>query len=317
MAVRRLKPDLVGPRAASTPGPSYRIGVAARLAGVSEELIRAWERRHGVVQSRRTPAGYRVFTEEDISVLRRMKALTDEGVAISDARRLLPRVRREVRQGRPAEPTSRRPVADPAFWQDQVIAAAERSNAPAIGKLLDAALAQFSPLEVFAQRIFPLMVEVGQRWESGALSIAAEHLITHAVWLRLARLLVDGPSRGGPHVLCACFPGEAHEIGLLELALRLQHVGARVTYLGRNMPAEELARVVKASKPDRLVLSASHDPGRTAFRRQLLQLKKHLGAGRHVVLGGRAVGVHQSLCESMGFRVSLGPDGWREVVGER
>ena len=34
---------------------TYPVGTVARLTGVSPELIRAWERRYGVVEPLRTP----------------------------------------------------------------------------------------------------------------------------------------------------------------------------------------------------------------------------------------------------------------------
>src|SRR5690349_21233893 len=75
---------------------TYRIHIAAELSGVRVELIRAWERRYGVLSPERTPAGYRVYTDRDVALLKRLKQLTDEGVAISEAAKLLPQLRAEV-----------------------------------------------------------------------------------------------------------------------------------------------------------------------------------------------------------------------------
>jgi MerR family transcriptional regulator, light-induced transcriptional regulator len=55
---------------------TYRIQVAAELSGGRVELIRAWERRYGVLVPRRTASGYRVYTERDVALLRRLKQLT-------------------------------------------------------------------------------------------------------------------------------------------------------------------------------------------------------------------------------------------------
>ena len=77
--------------------PTFRIQMAAEISGVKEGLIRAWERRYGVLKPARSPGGYRTYTQADIEVLKRLKRLTEEGVAIAEAVKLLPSIRREAR----------------------------------------------------------------------------------------------------------------------------------------------------------------------------------------------------------------------------
>lgn len=52
----------------------YRVGEAARLVGVSAATIRVWE-REGLVETRRSPSGYRHFGEEQLLRLRRIAYL--------------------------------------------------------------------------------------------------------------------------------------------------------------------------------------------------------------------------------------------------
>jgi DNA-binding transcriptional MerR regulator len=61
------------------PDRTYRIHIAAELSGVRVELIRAWERRYGFPHPQRTPSGYRVYTQQDVALLKRLKQLTEEG----------------------------------------------------------------------------------------------------------------------------------------------------------------------------------------------------------------------------------------------
>ena len=57
----------------------YTISEAADRAGVSVELLRAWERRYGIVEPDRTAAGYRLYDEAAIGRVRAMRGLVDEG----------------------------------------------------------------------------------------------------------------------------------------------------------------------------------------------------------------------------------------------
>jgi len=48
----------------------YTVGEAARLVGVSPATLRVWE-REGLVDTHRSPSGYRYFSDEQIARLRR------------------------------------------------------------------------------------------------------------------------------------------------------------------------------------------------------------------------------------------------------
>lgn len=64
---------------------SYRIKTVAELVGVPRPTLVAWERRFGILEPARTEAGYRVYSEEDLRVLMRIRALLDSGLRISEA----------------------------------------------------------------------------------------------------------------------------------------------------------------------------------------------------------------------------------------
>ncbi|HVD14550.1 MAG TPA: MerR family transcriptional regulator, partial [Actinomycetota bacterium] len=69
--------------------PGYlRIGELARRTGVSPELLRAWERRYGLLRPARTQGGYRLYTAADEARIRRMRAYLARGVAAAEAARL-------------------------------------------------------------------------------------------------------------------------------------------------------------------------------------------------------------------------------------
>ena len=65
----------------------YSIKQASIRSGVSVPLIRAWERRYGVVSPQRTPSGYRLYDDEAIATLVRVRELTESGWTASEASR--------------------------------------------------------------------------------------------------------------------------------------------------------------------------------------------------------------------------------------
>jgi quercetin dioxygenase-like cupin family protein len=56
------------------PKPYLRIGDVARLAGISPSVIRSWERL-GLTRPRRTASKYRLYTSEDVKLLKRARFL--------------------------------------------------------------------------------------------------------------------------------------------------------------------------------------------------------------------------------------------------
>ena len=49
-----------------------RIGELSRRVGVSPELLRAWERRYGLLSPTRTAGGFRLYADDDEQRVRRM-----------------------------------------------------------------------------------------------------------------------------------------------------------------------------------------------------------------------------------------------------
>ncbi|GMU00497.1 cobalamin-dependent protein [Corallococcus caeni] len=296
---------------------TYRIHIAAELSGVRVELIRAWERRYGVLVPERTPAGYRVYTDRDVALLKRLKALTDEGVAISEAAKLLPQLRAELEAPPPParEATDDRPGPQPDAWRAAVMAAAEAYDQPRVARILDEVLASLPPLKAFEDVLVPVQREVGERWHAGALSVAQEHLVTQVVRERLVSLLHGAPRGGRRHAVLACFPEEEHEIGLLGAALRLRHAGLRVTLLGQRVPAEGLGETVARAKPDVVGLSAVMNRGATVFEDVLTRLRDALPKDLPLWVGGPAAQAHADICERLGVRLFLHEDDWTRLVG--
>ena len=61
----------------------YTIGEVAAMLGVSAHTVRAWERRHGILEPVRTPSRHRRYTSDDINLLREiMRAVALEGLSV-------------------------------------------------------------------------------------------------------------------------------------------------------------------------------------------------------------------------------------------
>ena len=66
----------------------YGIAVAAELVGVGEQTLRLYERK-GLLEPSRTAGGTRRYSDDDLSILRRVVELLDAGVNLVGARHVL------------------------------------------------------------------------------------------------------------------------------------------------------------------------------------------------------------------------------------
>src|SRR3954462_2640738 len=57
----------------------------AEQTGVAAGTIRMWEQRYGFPEPARTPAGYRIYTEQDVVAIRRVVAYRDRGLSVPAA----------------------------------------------------------------------------------------------------------------------------------------------------------------------------------------------------------------------------------------
>ncbi|MFB1483672.1 B12-binding domain-containing protein [Corallococcus sp. RDP092CA] len=101
--------------------------------------------------------------------------------------------------------------------------------------------------------------EIGRLWQENIISVAQEHLataISQYVLAHLYRHLPRDPPNGKV-VMMACVEGELHEVGARMASDFLEMAGFDVRFLGANVPAEHLARLVREAPPDLLALSIS------------------------------------------------------------
>jgi DNA-binding transcriptional MerR regulator/methylmalonyl-CoA mutase cobalamin-binding subunit len=297
------------------PDRTYRIHIAAELSGVRVELIRAWERRYGFPRPQRTPSGYRVYTQQDVALLKRLKQLTEEGVAIREAMKMLPQLQRRVAETGEVQVGEVSPTSLEA-WRAAVMDAAEANDQSRVSAVLDEVLSALPPLKAFEEVLAPVQCEVGERWHAGRLTVVQEHLVSQVVRARMVSLLHAAPENAGArHAVLACFPEEQHEVGLLGLALRLRHAGLRVTLLGQRVPAADLGKLVTELRPDLVCLSAVTNLGAEPFENLLAQILAALPKELLVWVGGPAAGAYAETCQRLGARAFRPGDDWAALLG--
>jgi len=269
--------------------PLYRIQAVANATGVSEHALRVWERRYGEMASSRSPAGYRLYTEEDVARIRVIKELLDQGHAIGEIATLAVRDLERLRdRGKgAAAPALPQPIAEVARKRFiDAIAALDPEEAQRVAASSTVA---FPAYELITTVISPILRELGERWQSGQFSVAQEHAASAIIRNQLGELLrMTRPTDNAPTIVATTPEGELHEFGAMLAAIAAGTVGARVIYLGPNTPAGDLASAVKSAKAKAAVISVvAMDPKKA--HDALVTIRKALPKTVAVWAGGAAI----------------------------
>jgi MerR family transcriptional regulator, light-induced transcriptional regulator len=250
-----------------------RIGELSRRSGVSVELLRAWERRYGVLRPQRSAGGLRLYSAGDLDRVRAMQRHIHEGLAAREAAALVGQASVEA-----APPRTATPPLDPARARAELGAALEAFDEPAAQAVLDKLLAVATLDALLSEVVVPYLHDVGDRWQRGDLSIAQEHFASNVLRGRLLGM-ARGWGRGeGPRALLACPAGERHDLGLIVFGLALRERGWRIHYLGPDSPVESVAEAAQRTAPAVVVLSA--------VRPEPLEQLANLAARHRVVIAG-------------------------------
>src|SRR5215207_10428056 len=231
-----------------------RIGELSRRLGISDHLLRAWERRYGLLRPMRSAGGFRLYSEDDERRVRRMQAHLARGLSAAEAARVTLDEDQALRSGLDTDASGQ-----PSGLIDapRVLARAmDEMDEPAVQALLDRLLADFTVETVLRDVVLPYLHAVGERWERGQTSVAQEHFASNLLRGRLANFARGWGSGRGPRAILACPPGEEHDIPLLAFGIVLHRNGWRISYLGANTPLEDLTRTAAELQPGLVVLAA-------------------------------------------------------------
>ena len=273
--------------------PLLRIGELSRRLGVSDQALRAWENRYGLLQPVRSPGGFRLYSEADEARVRQMQAYLADGLSAAEAARAAFEGGTSPDPGWLAGP----PVAAGSEPLAALRQALDAFDEPAAQAVLDRLMTELSLPAVLRDVVLPYLADLGERWQRGTASIAMEHFASNLIRGRLAGLARGWGSGHGPQALLACPPGELHDMALMVFGIMLNRSGWRIGYLGASTPVEELARAAGTSPPDLIVLAATVPENLEPLRSELASL-----AGR-VPLALAGAGATAQIASAVGARL--------------
>lgn len=167
-----------------------------------------------------------------------------------------------------------------------------------------------TPAEVQETVVVPALVEIGERWARGELSVADEHVASQVVGRLMGRLGPHFHARGRRRgtIVIGCPPGELHSLPAAILADQLRTRSFAVVALGADTPVDSFCdRVI--STPDLVAVGISVTTAEAIGSVGTLADAIRAATSVPIVVGGAAVTSPETATE-------VGSDGFAPTLPE-
>lgn len=216
---------------------SYTISAAARLSNLSLDLIRAWERRYGIVEPGRDASGVRLYSDRDVARLRLAAEATRLGHPIRRVARLSNDELQRLLEREPPSESGNTAVVR------RLLEAVRAGDPGTASQILRDAVLLTAPRDLVFEILAPALREIGRQWELGEISIWQEHFLSSQM-LGLGTALRQA-ARSDARVVFATPPFEWHGFGIELAALLAAARGIVACNLGVAVPADELVAAAR------------------------------------------------------------------------
>lgn len=220
------------------------------LSGVKAHTIRMWEQRFHMFEPRRTPGNIRYYNDSDLKKLLNLSFLTQQGYKVSVLARMS------------EEELSRR-VVDLSLTCTGVESRIQsltmhmlQLNELGFTQLLSVFIKESGLEQVMLDIVFPFFRAIGFMWQTGTITPAHEHFITHLIRQKLIVSIdqMDYVQQEAAKKYLLFLPeGEFHELGLLFAHYVIRSRGHETIYLGANVPYADLKTVYSTFKPQSIL----------------------------------------------------------------
>lgn len=304
----------------------YLISTVSKRSGVKSDLVRAWERRYQAVTPTRTEGGHRVYTDLDIARLKLLNQATNSGHSISQIAHLsLEELKSLLKKAGDFSDFS---VEEPVplngnrlhIAEDYVqkcYAAVLAFDGHALESHFENAIVELGT-EVFIEKLLnPLLTLIGERWRTGELRPVHEHMASAIVRSLTYILRNNTPcAPNAPKMIVTTPINQLHELGALLAGIIAELKGWKVTYLGANLPAEEIAAAVKFTGAMAVTISISYRTDDLLITKELRRLRKLIGHDVALIVGGREAHYYEAVLDQIGVLKIKNYDHFREILVE-
>jgi MerR family transcriptional regulator, light-induced transcriptional regulator len=272
--------------------PRHPIRVVSRRTGLTPAVLRAWEKRYGVVVPGRSEGGQRLYSDDDVRRLGLLRKSVEEGRAISQVADLSTQeLEGLVKEDQAERLGGSGQEALHSSTAGEILVLAERAvsdlDPHRLERLLMRSAMSLPVITVLDEVVVPLLSSIGVAWREGRVGPGHEHLATVQI-RRFLEWLLGTISRtdSSPLMVTGTAAGERHELGALLSAVTAAAEGWKAVFLGPDLPAEEIALAALRLEARVVGLSAVDPAASEVLPGELRGLRSRLPARVQVFVGG-------------------------------
>ncbi|MEW5837292.1 MAG: MerR family transcriptional regulator [Pseudomonadota bacterium] len=273
----------------------YPIRTVAHLTGVNPITLRAWERRHGLIQPVRTEKGHRLYSQRDIENIRHITHLLEQGMSIGQVPQVL---------DREADISAQTHVTDTAksvnvSWLDAYQSALSLLDDAQLDRL-EAEVMGFIQADDALEALFLPALDA---LDAVRLQSAVADAQYHALKLRLLPMLASRV-RGLAHAHEASgfgltsLPPERGMFELLRSAHAWQRAGLSVRILGAGLTANTIMQAARVRGLSKVAILFDQKPPTAIFGSQLPLFRD---SGVDLIAVGLRVGDFRDELDALGI----------------
>ncbi len=280
---------------------TFTIKDLENLSGIKAHTIRIWEQRYSFLKPERTGTNIRFYSNNELKTVLNIALLNKYGYKIS-----------HIDKMNEAE------IKDKLLSLNQVQAQQERIVNELIESMVDLDIDKFEIVldnyiiargieRSISQIIFPFLEKIGILWLTSHINPAQEHLVSNIIRQKLIVGIESVVSSIDLKKTILLFlpEGEYHELGLLFLYYILKSRGAKVLYLGANVPIDDVEYVAKLKKPDYLFSHLTTVGHNFSFDRFLSNITKRFSGTPMIISGQLTHTYEKKIPPSINFKKSF------------
>lgn len=276
----------------------YNIKDLEKLTGIKAHTIRIWEKRHNLLEPKRTDTNIRYYTAEDLKKLLNISILNKNGLKVSKIAELSPT---EITE-RVIELTSRNSEAEDKI--QALIMAMFQLNTQKFEKLITISYINRGFENTFKEIILPFFIKIGYLWQTGTITPAQEHFASNILYRKIT-VAIDGIlanyNEQSKKILMFLPEGEYHEVGLLYTHYLLKKQNHLVTYLGTSIPFASIDEINALHQSNYLITVFTSVYSPETIEQYLKQLSKSFSNQTILVSGAQMAVFNLTLPENVRF----------------
>ncbi|WP_100331440.1 MerR family transcriptional regulator [Bacillus xiapuensis] len=257
----------------------YNIKAVSNIVGIQPGTLRAWERRYQILDPVRNESGHRLYTEEDVQLLKGLTAKVSQGFTISQAISLM-----DSRDMEREKAENEQQALSEGLLQ-ALLAFNERKAQEYINQ----AFSFYTMDKVTDDLLAGAVGRIEDMLNEGTITAAHEHFALSILHTRIKMIMHSLTYNSMlPKVMAVCGPGEQHETDGMLFTLFVRRRGYEVVYLGSGLKESDLKAALRTAAPKYLFFSVTRAENLAETVEWIHHLKEEW-RNLEIGIGGKAV----------------------------